>query len=256
VNGNGQKSVLIASLLLLCSAPPLAGEGTAPAIGARAEKILRSMSDYLKSVEQFTFRADIAYDALLVGGQKVRYGGVGEISVHRPDYLRVEHRGDERNMRVVFNGVLFTFHDLDADLYAQRELTANIDTAVDGMFEKFGFSVPTADLVYSDPYATLTSSVESGSHLGLHTVDGVRCHHLAFTQESIDWQIWIEDGPRPLPRQLVITYKDEPASPQYAVQFSRWNLSPGISDSYFEFEPPAGARPMEFLPPEEDEAER
>jgi hypothetical protein len=53
---------------------------------------------------------------MLVNGQKIHYGGTGEISVHRPDRFRVEHSGDERNSRVVFNGRTFTLHDVHADL--------------------------------------------------------------------------------------------------------------------------------------------
>ncbi len=149
---------------------------------------------------------------------------------------------------------MFTLHDVRAGLYAQKEMTADIDTAVDRLFERFGFSVPTADLIYADPYSTLTESVDTGFVVGLHTVQGVRCHHLAFSQESIDWQIWIEDGPRPLPRKLLITYKEEPGSPQYEVQLSHWDLGPRISDAYFEFDPPAGAGRMEFLHADEGEA--
>ena len=246
-------TLIPALLLLTCGVLPVAGEDDTSAIDARADRVLREMSDYLKSADQFTFQADVSYDAVLVSGQKIQYGGTDEISVHRPDHLRVEHRGDEKDLRVVFNGKMFTLHDVRAGLYAQKEMTADIDTAVDRLFERFGFSVPTADLVYADPYSTLTASVDSGFHVGLHTVQGVRCHHLAFSQESIDWQIWIEDGPRPVPRKLLITYKEEPGSPQYAVQLSRWDFSPGISDAYFEFDPPAGAGRIEFLPTEEGE---
>jgi hypothetical protein len=75
----------------------------------------------------------------------------------------------------------------------------------------------------------------------------VSCHHLAFSQETIDWQIWIEDGPRPVPRKLVITYKTEPGSPQYVARLSGWNFQPRFSKHFFTFEAPAGAGEMEFL---------
>ncbi len=249
----GRLALPLGILLVVCGASQLARAGDTPAIEARADRILRAMSEYLQSADQFTFQADVSYDSVLVNGQKIQYGGTGEITVHRPDRLRVEHRGDEGDLRVVFNGRTFTLYDLSVDFYAQKEIKADIDTAVDRMFEKFGFSVPTADLIYADPYSTLTASVDSGFHVGLHTVQGVRCHHLAFSQESIDWQIWIEDGPRPLPRKLLITYKDEPGSPQYAVQLSGWDLRPHISDAYFEFHPPEGVGRIEFLPTEEGE---
>ncbi len=246
-------TLFLALLLVAAGVLPVAGADDPPDIEARADRILREMSDYLKSADRFTFQADVSYDSVLVNGQKIQYGGTGEIIVHRPDRLRVEHRGDEGDLRVVFNGRTFTLYDLSVDFYAQKEIKADIDTAVDRMFEKFGFSVPTADLVYADPYSTLTESVDSGFVVGLHTVQGVRCHHLSFSQESIDWQIWVEDGPRPLPRKLLITYKDEPGSPQYTVQLSRWDLRPHISDAYFEFHPPSGTGRIEFLASEEGE---
>jgi hypothetical protein len=254
MNKVGDWSVLLAMVLAVGVSSPVTGAEDRPAIDARADRVLRAMSDYLQAAEQFTFRADVAYDVVTVHGQMLQYGGTGEIAVRRPDHFRVEHRGDEKNLRVVFNGEMFTFHNIQANLYAQKEMKTDIDTAVDRMFDRFGFSVPTADLVYSNPYATLTGSVDDGFHVGMHIVDGVTCHHLSYSQESIDWQIWIEDGPRPLPRKLLITYKDEPGSPQYAVHLSRWNLDPRISDAYFEFVPPVGAGLMEFLPDEPGEA--
>jgi len=250
----GYLTLPLAFLLVVCGAIPVASEvGDSSAIDARADRVLRAMSDYLKSVDQFTFQSEVSYDSVLVNGQKIQYGGTGKISVHRPNRLRVEYHGDEGDLGVIFNGHTFTLYDVSADFYAQKKMEADIDTAVDRMFEKFGFSVPTADLVYADPYSTLMASVETGFVVGLHTVQGVRCHHLAFSQESIDWQIWIEDGPRPLPRKLLITYKDEPGSPQYTVQLSGWDLRPNISDAYFDFDPPAGADRIEFLPAEEEE---
>ena len=116
------------------------------------------------------------------------------------------------------------------------------------VFDRYGFSVPISDLVYSDPYKALTGHVQHGFWVGLHAVDGTPCHHLAFLQETIDWQIWIEDGPRPVPRKLLITYKDEPGSPQYTARLSGWDFHPRISDGWFEFRPPVGADQIEFLP--------
>ena len=111
----------------------------------------------------------------------------------------------------------------------------------------YGISVPIADLVYSDPYQSLIDRVVSGYEIGLHSVEGVPSHHLVFSQESIDWQIWVEDGAQPVPRKLVITYKNEPGSPQYTAILSEWNFKPRVSDQYFKFQPPPGSDEIEFL---------
>ena len=161
-NKPGRLILFPALLLVVFGALPSAGADNPPDIEAGADRILRAMSDYLKSVDQFTFQADVAYDSVVVSGQKIQYGATGKISVRRPDHLRVEHHGDEQDLRVVFNGKMFTLHDVRAGFYAQKEMTADIDTAVDRMFERFGFSVPTADLVYADPYSLYYATSGSG----------------------------------------------------------------------------------------------
>ena len=213
----------------------------------RADAILRAMGEYLGAAEEFTFEAAIAYDTLSGTGQAVQYGGRAEIAVRRPDRLRVEFDGDERRSSVVYDGETVTFYNAGKHLYATTESDTGIDDAVDRLFEVSGFSVPLADLLYSDPYAVLTESVEAGFVVGRSAVDGVYCHHLAFSQQALDWQIWIEDGPRPVPRRLVITYKNEPDVPQYVARISRWDFQPGVADGFFVFEPPAEASQIEFM---------
>jgi hypothetical protein len=70
---------------------------------------------------------------------------------------------------------------------------------------------------------------------------GVPCEHLAFSADNVDWQVWIQDGPRPVPRKFVITYKDEPNDPQYTAVFSNWDFNTELPDFVFNFEPPPGA---------------
>jgi hypothetical protein len=124
----------------------------------------------------------------------------------------------------------------------------NIDGAIDQLFEEYDESVPIADLLFADPYATLINSSEFGVVVNSLTADESSSYHLAFSGEILDWQIWIEKGSRPVPLQLVITYKEEPGAPQYRARFSEWEFKPRLSKHFFEFTPPDGANEMEFLP--------
>ncbi len=220
---------------------------TTPGIERHADRILREMSAYLSAAMAFTFHADVTYDIVVDDSQMVQYGGTAEVSFRRPDRIRAEYRGDERRSSVVIDGRTATIHDLAINVYSVTEVPAGLDAAVDHLFETYGFSVPIADFVYADPYRALTGFVDSGFWVGLHSVDGTPCHHLAFSQETIDWQIWIDSGPRPVPRKLVITYKDEPGFPQYTALLFRWDLQPRLSNHYFEFHPPIGADEIEFM---------
>ncbi|MHC5006291.1 MAG: DUF2092 domain-containing protein [Planctomycetota bacterium] len=221
----------------------------------RADRVLREMSEYLGTAREFTFHADVTYDVVPTRGPMVQYGGTADLAVRRPDRMYVNYSGDRRRSRAYIDGRTFTFYGMALNVYATTEVPAGLDAAIDHVFETFGVSVPIADLVYSDPYAILTENAESGFWVGRHPVDGTPCHHLAFSQETIDWQIWIEDGPRPVPRKLVVTHKLDPGAPQYTARLTGWDLQPRLSDHCFQFDPPVGADRIEFLPAPEMEIE-
>jgi hypothetical protein len=244
---------LVAGLAVPTVAPARAAPRD-PATGAAisrvspaADRILRRMSDYLKSLEEFTFRSRFAEDEVLPSGQKIQYTGQAHVAVRRPDRLHVERHSNVRRARLVYDGERLTLHDLDVNVYSTADVPPTIDAALDETFDRFGISPPGADLVYADPYATLIEAVQSGVVIGMNEVAGVMCHHLAFTQEAIDWQVWIEAGARPLPRKFVITHKDELSSPQYIAVLTDWNLHPRIADDHFVFHPPAGADEIDFI---------
>ena len=253
-------SLTVAALVLAC--PPGAAaagqdpkEARGPEVGPSARQILQEMSEYLATANEMTFQADVSYDEL-TGGQMLQFGGVAKLALRRPDRMRARLDGDTRQLEMVFDGRTFTVHDAARNVYAQGEHSGTVDSALDTLFERYGFSVPLADLLYSDPYQTLMASVGTGNVVGRRVLDGVACHHLAFSQETIDWQIWIEAGARPVPRQLVITYKDEPGAPQYIARLSGWDFHPRLSKSFFGFNPPAGADAIEFRPVAEQEVTR
>ena len=119
-------------------------------------------------------------------------------------------------------------------------MPSTLDDAVNAAHDQ-GIDLPLIDLAMSDPYANATAKVETGRYFGISPVLGVPCHHLAFTQENVDWQVWVEDGPQPLIRKFVITYKNEPGAPEFTALITRWNVTGRIADSDFIFDKPSGA---------------
>jgi hypothetical protein len=117
---------------------------------------------------------------------------------------------------------------------------------LDFLNKEYDVTIPLADLLFADPYAALTQRVESGVYLGRHTANGTLCHHLLFTQENVDWQIWIDAGPQPLPRKIVITQKNERGAPEYVAEMSGWNFAPAVADDAFSVKPPAGAQAVDM----------
>lgn len=204
-----------------------------PVIDARTDKLLRAMGDYLKTAKQFSFHVDITFDEAMPSRQKIQYAASSDVAVHRPDKVYVERHGDLGSKRFWYDGKIMTLMDTELGVYATEAVPDDIDSCMDHLMDKYGFSPPLVDLVYQDPYQILIENAEFGFYVGLHNVVGVRCHHLAFVQKNIDWQIWIEDGKQLVPRKIVITYKNIPESPQFSAVLSEWDLDAHLPDTLF-----------------------
>jgi hypothetical protein len=77
-------------------------------------------------------------------------------------------------------------------------------------------------------------------------IRGQAAHHIAGRGDSVDFQLWIAEGTRPLPLRIVITYKLEQAQPRFEADISDWNIGPKFSGSTFQLALPADARKIPF----------
>lgn len=224
--------------------PPVANATTAvrPGVDPKADEVLRKMGQTLAAAKAFSFRANDATDRTMESGQKVQFSKTVNVTVRRPDAVVADTVGDLEDRKFVFAGGKVSLLNRADNVYAQADVPDKIDAMFDALAERFGITAPLSDLAFTDPYAVLIDRVRQGTYLGLHSVNGVKAHHLAFRQEGIDWQIWIADGEQALPVKVVITYKEQPGFPQYVATLDEWNLSPKIDDATFTFTPPAGAK--------------
>jgi hypothetical protein len=212
-----------------------------PAIDPRADELLKRMGDYLGQAQFFSVSAEVWQDVQLSSGQRVQAGRTVDLQVRRPNRLRAEVRSTRRNRELVYDGSAITIFNRVQNLYGTAHASGSLDEAMDVAIERFGIAMPLEDFIRSDPHKDLLQKATSGVDIGPVTVMGVPCEHLAFTQDNIDWQVWIENGARPVPRKFIITYKDEADSPQYTAIFSNWDFTTKLPDFVFKFEPPVGA---------------
>ena len=219
----------------------------APIVDPQADRLLREMGDYLKSAQQFSFQAEITFDDVLPSGQKIQFGATEDVAVRRPGSAYVEYRGDVGSRRFWYNGETITLYDPGHNFYASEKVPPKLDEAINHLMKEFGFSPPLSDLLYSDPYQVLREKVQFGIYVGLSEINGIRCHHLAFVEKYIDWQIWIEDRKELLPHKILITYKTMPGTPQFTAVLSDWDFTTRLADALFAAAVPAGAQKIQFL---------
>jgi hypothetical protein len=132
--------------------------------------------------------------------------------------------------------------------YATVAAPPTLDDTIDFARKQFHIEAPGADLLYSHPYEVLTEQVTGGRFIGRETIDGLAANHLAFEGEEVDWQVWIQDGPQPLPLRFVIVTKTMKSEPEFEVRLSHWEPQASFPDSTFAFERPAGATRVQSFP--------
>lgn len=218
-----------------------------PVIAPEADRILGEMGKYLEQAKHFSFHAEIAHDDLLPTGQKIELGATYDAAVRRPDRVYTEYWGDAGGRRFWYDGAAITLYDPNLNVWASEPAKPTIDATLAYLIEQLGFTPPLSDLMTSDPGGTLRRNVLFGFYVGASRVDGVRCHHLAFVEQAIDWQIWIEDGVQWVPRKLVITYKTIPGAPQFSAVLSAWDLATRPPDALFTPQIPPDAGRISFL---------
>lgn len=240
-------SLSIACTTLLVSTPWLCAQ-TPSTPQDEASLILRQTCDFLKAHKAFTFDVNITYDNVLESGQKVQYSAYQKILLQRPNHLRADYTGDQRNTRFYYDGKTFTLLSTDNNLYATKSASPTIDATLEQIEQQYGISIPLSNLLLSDPCSAMTQNILSTTYVGLNRVDQVLNRHFLFTGQDKDWQLWVSEGAQPVPRKIVITYKNLPGSPQYTAVLSNWNFQPQIPVNTFMFKPPTGASKIDFLP--------
>jgi hypothetical protein len=229
------------------AAPP-SGPETAPAplMEPQALDRLKHMSETLVAAKALTYRSHSTVEVPAKTGQFVTLFATSDVALERPNKLRVNVTGEVPNFDFYYNGTTIAAFAPMNQVYSVASAPDTIDAMVPFVMEKTGIQFPSADLMFSDPYAVLTKDLTSAFVVGPTTVDGVPCEHLAFMGPGVHWEIWIETGQRALPRRLVVTYADVTNFPRFLVEFADWNLQPQLAASRFVFNKPNNAKQIEF----------
>jgi hypothetical protein len=235
---------LVASPLLAqqaAKAPPAAG---APASAVRPEALdaLKKMSAYLATLKELQLTSKTSLDVVTVKGERITLDGVANYRVRRPDGFVINVASDSKDRTFYYDGKHFTVYAPELGYYATAPAPPTIRETLDALEARFGIQLPLEDLFrWNDPTNNPAENLTSGFYVGTATLDGVETDHYAFRQPKVDWQIWIQQGPRPLPKKVVIVDQVDPANPAYVARLS-WNTNPTITPADFTFHPGKNAK--------------
>jgi hypothetical protein len=210
---------------------------------------LKRATDFLTALPRFTLKATVAYDVIQNDGRRLQFEKEGNISLQRPDRVFAEiHFDDGRHRKVWYDGKTLSIAELSKKLHTQTKAPPTIDGMLDMLEVLLKNPLPLADLFYSN-LSPLEQRAEEADIVEDSLVDGRPCTHLAFRGETVDWQIWVEQGVTPFIRKLAISYREEPGTPQFFATLDLWETPERFNDDLFTFVAPAGSQWIDVLVP-------
>jgi hypothetical protein len=243
-------SILLALIISACVSyffPAVArAQDVNPNIDPKAASILQDMSYYLGSKYEYTYKAEMMFDDVLESKQKIQYNAEETVYLKKPDKFYVGYVTDIGGYKLWYDAGKATLVEVPINDYSLATLPSSVDQALNKLKEEYQFTPALSEFLYIDINKLMTADVISGAYFGISKVMGTNCHHLVFVQKDIDWQIWIEDGKRPVPRKLVITYKNVAESPQFIALIKDWVTDKPITNFAFKPEIPDVNNRVEF----------
>lgn len=209
-----------------------------PNIDPQAAEILQNMSYFLGSKDEYTFKAEVMFDQLVNSNRKIQYSAEEKVYLKKKGGMTIEYVSDLGGYKLWFQDGNLTVLELPTNLFSIATLPATIDQALTKLQKDYNFTPALSDFLFINTFRVLTENVTSASYFGTSKVFGVRCDHLAFVQQDIDWQIWVEIGKRQIPRKLVITYKNLPGQPQFIAILKDWVIDKPITNFAFKADIP------------------
>jgi hypothetical protein len=227
-----------------------AEEAVPDPVDPEALALLRAMAEEIAKAERLSTSVEVAYEVLQEDGEMLEFGGARTVTLRRPNGIRVDLEGRAgQTGGIVFDGKRIVFFDTDEEVYAAVDHPGDVDAAIDFIQARLAAPVPLGELLERDVVATVVDNVRTGEVVGVDTISGVSCHHLAFRNEAVDFQAWIQREGRPILHRLVIRYREDEGAPRFRASFRSWDFSPSTPDEAFVFEPRASDERIPFVVP-------
>ncbi len=220
-----------------------------PQLEPKAVEILEAMSERLAAARTMTFTATVTYEAPARTGQPLAYTTLSEVTLQRPDKLKVVTPGDGSPSEFYYDGKTMMGYSPGANLVAVADAPPTIDAMLKAAYDKAAIYFPFSDLIVADPYGDIAPGLRLAFVIGQSkVVGGVLTDMVAVADDVVQVELWIGADDR-LPRMVRATYFDEPGDFRHEMALSDWRLDPPLPPDAFASERAAKAARIEFADP-------
>jgi len=230
------------------AAPPTAA--SPPALEPKAIEILKATSARLAAAHTMTFTAVETFESLSRQGAPLVYANKFEVTMQRPDKLRVILAGDGPASEFYDDGKTVMAFAPAENLVAITEAQPTIDATLESVFHSAAIYFPFTDIIVTDPYGDMAPGLKHVYYVGQSKIlGGVTTDIVAFAGGGIFAQVWVGTEDK-LPRGFHAIYLDDPDHLRHNLIFSDWQIDPTVSTDAFTSSAAASAKHMPFAHPD------
>jgi hypothetical protein len=225
--------------------PPPVRMGLEP----KAMEILKAACDRLAAARTMKFTAVVSYESPSRLGTPLVYTTKSEVTMQRPDKLRVITPADGLAQEFYYDGKKITAFSPAENLVAVAEAPPTIDAALQMAHNKAAIYFPFTDVIVDDPYKAIADGLILAFYMGQsHVVGGTTTDMVAYANNDVFIQIWIGAEDK-LPRRLRGVYRTDPARLRHQMELLDWQLDITVPAEAFAATRAANANPISFAHP-------
>ena len=222
-----------------------------PILEPQALDILKAASAKLAAAHSMTFTAVATYESPAKTLQPLAYTTLSEVTMQRPDKLRVITPADGPPTEFYYDGKTMAAYSPDTNLVAIGDAPPTIDEMLKAAYDKAAIYFPFDDVIATDPYKDLGPDLKLAFVIGQsHVVGDIVTDMVAIATDKAQAEIWIGAEDK-LPRMVRVTYFNEPGNFRHEVSFSNWHLDGVVSPEAFSSGRFAKAIRIKFASPDE-----
>jgi len=221
-----------------------------PGLEPRAIDILKAASARLAAAKSMSFTAVVSYESPSRLGPPLVYSTRSEVTVQRPDKLKVVTLGDGPRSEFYYDGKTMTAFSPAENLVAIADAPPTIDGALQAAFDSGAIYFPFTDVIVADPYKDIADGLKIAFYIGQSdVVGGTTTDMVAYVTGNVFVQAWIGAQDK-LPRRVYAIYLNDRARLRHVLELSDWNLDPTIPADAFVPASAAGAARIAFARPD------
>lgn len=207
--------------------------GVHPGLEPKAIEVLKAASRRLAAARTMRFRAVVSYENPSRLGPPLIYTTRSEVTLQRPDKLRVITPGDGPASEFYYDGKTIMAFAPAANLVAVAKAPPTIDAALEEAYHFAAIYFPFTDIVVTDPYKHVADGLTLAFYIGQsRVIGGTMTDMVAYETHGVFVQIWVGTKDK-LPRMSRAVFRSDPLQLRHQAEFSNWQLDGIIPASSF-----------------------